>query len=90
MTIRLQLDNVELIEPETIRFDFLGKDSIRYENEVKVERKVFELVKEFKTKDANGTSECNLLQSDEASILYPSDANPIAVYGWAQERMVEA
>lgn len=53
----MQLENVELIEPETIRFDFLGKDSIRYENEVKVERKVFQLVKEFSTHDANGKSE---------------------------------
>ena len=30
-----------------IRFDFLGKDSIRYENEVVVHPKVYQLVKKF-------------------------------------------
>ncbi|KAK9844953.1 hypothetical protein WJX74_009017 [Apatococcus lobatus] len=55
----LKLENVELLEPETIRFDFLGKDSIRYENEVKVERKVFQLVKEFSTHDAHGNKKKN-------------------------------
>ena len=58
--VGLQVENVDLIEPDTIRFDFLGKDSIRYENEVKVERKIFELVKEFSAKDGNGRSESPL------------------------------
>lgn len=28
----VQHENVELIPPRTLKFDFLGKDSIRYEN----------------------------------------------------------
>ena len=37
-----------------IRFDFLGKDSIRYENEVAVHPRVHALVKEFCKNDSNG------------------------------------
>ena len=37
-----------------IKFDFLGKDSIRYENEVQVHPRVYELVKEFCRKDEKG------------------------------------
>lgn len=33
---RAQVENVECIEPNHIRFDFLGKDSMRYENTVEV------------------------------------------------------
>ena len=32
----LQVENVECIAPNQIKFDFLGKDSIRYENTVEV------------------------------------------------------
>lgn len=31
-----QVENVEVVAPHSIRFDFLGKDSIRYENTVEV------------------------------------------------------
>jgi hypothetical protein len=37
-----------------IKFDFLGKDSIRYENEVEVEEKVWRLVQKFCNKNADG------------------------------------
>ncbi len=40
-----------------IKFDFLGKDSIRYENEVQVHPRVYELVKEFCQKDEKGNRE---------------------------------
>ena len=36
-----------------IKFDFLGKDSIRYENEVVVHPKVYQLVKKFCQQFAN-------------------------------------
>jgi len=32
------VENVECIAPNHIKFDFLGKDSIRYENTVEVSR----------------------------------------------------
>lgn len=37
----LRLEHVRLVEPSTVVFDFLGKDSIRYYNEVRVEPIVF-------------------------------------------------
>lgn len=40
-----------------IKFDFLGKDSIRYENKVQVHPRVYELVKEFCRKDEKGNRE---------------------------------
>lgn len=43
----LKCEHVELVEPATIKFDFLGKDSIRYENSVEVERAVFDNIKSF-------------------------------------------
>ena len=54
----LQVENVECIAPDHIKFDFLGKDSIRYENQVKVEDKVFKNVQLFMRETAGGGSEC--------------------------------
>lgn len=44
----LKVENVEPVPPNTLKFDFLGKDSIRYQNEVKVERPVFEAIQQFR------------------------------------------
>ena len=51
----MQVENVECLEGDHIKFDFLGKDSIRYENEVVVHPKVHQLVKKFcqQTSDKN-------------------------------------
>lgn len=51
-----QVENVEVLEDNHIKFDFLGKDSIRYENEVAVHPKVHSLVRQFckTTKDNKG------------------------------------
>lgn len=45
----LQVENVECKSDgeNHITFDFLGKDSIKYFNTVKVEPRVFQLVKDF-------------------------------------------
>lgn len=37
----LRVEHVECIEPATIKFDFLGKDSMRYENSTEVPRVIF-------------------------------------------------
>ena len=52
----VQVENVECLEGDHIKFDFLGKDSIRYENEVVVHPKVHALVKKFcqQTSDKKG------------------------------------
>lgn len=44
----LRVEHVGLIPPNRLRFDFLGKDSIRYVNEVEVDEQVFKNVKIFK------------------------------------------
>jgi DNA topoisomerase-1 len=44
----LKYEHVTLREPNTVIFDFLGKDSIRFYNEFVVERQVFKNLKMFK------------------------------------------
>jgi DNA topoisomerase-1 len=44
----LKYEHVILEEPDTVIFDFLGKDSIRFHQEVKVQRQVFKNLKMFK------------------------------------------
>jgi DNA topoisomerase I len=44
----LKFEHVTLEEPDTVIFDFLGKDSIRFHQEVKVQRQVFKNLKMFK------------------------------------------
>ena len=43
----MQVGNVECVAPDHIKFDFLGKDSMRYENETAVHPKVFQLMQQF-------------------------------------------
>lgn len=42
-----QVGNVECVKPDRIKFDFLGKDSMRYENETAVDLRVFKLMAKF-------------------------------------------
>ncbi|KAK3695071.1 hypothetical protein B0T22DRAFT_368247 [Podospora appendiculata] len=44
----LKFEHVTLREPNTVIFDFLGKDSIRFYNEFSVDRQVFKNLKMFK------------------------------------------
>jgi hypothetical protein len=43
-----------MLENNQIKFDFLGKDSIRYENIVDVKPEVWKNMKAFKLSDCNG------------------------------------
>lgn len=47
----MQAENVEMLEDNKIKFDFLGKDSIRYENVVDVDPEVWKNMKDFKARD---------------------------------------
>ena len=49
-----QAENVEMVEGNKIKFDFLGKDSIRYENTVDVAAEVWKNMKAFKKSDRFG------------------------------------
>ncbi|XP_028102476.1 DNA topoisomerase 1-like [Camellia sinensis] len=43
----LKVENVEPMPPNILKFDFLGKDSIRYQNEVEVELPVLKAIQQF-------------------------------------------
>jgi len=53
-TCTLKVQNVELLPSSTIRLDFLGKDSIKYENTVKVDKRVYKNIKSFVKNTAGG------------------------------------
>ncbi|KAG8367360.1 hypothetical protein BUALT_Bualt16G0064000 [Buddleja alternifolia] len=50
----LKVENVEPMPPNTLKFDFLGKDSIRYQNEVEVEIDVFKAIQQFRSGKRGG------------------------------------
>ena len=50
----LKVKHIQLREPNTVVFDFLGKDSIRYYNEVEVEPQVFKNLRIFKKEPKDG------------------------------------
>ncbi|XP_078433045.1 DNA topoisomerase 1 alpha-like [Wolffia australiana] len=50
----LKVENVMLVPPNKLQFDFLGKDSIRYFNTVEVEPAVYKAVGELRMKNQNG------------------------------------
>ncbi|XP_051131642.1 DNA topoisomerase 1 alpha-like [Andrographis paniculata] len=45
----LKVENVEPVPPNILKFDFLGKDSIRYQNDVEVETAVFKAIQQFRS-----------------------------------------
>lgn len=49
----LKYEHITLKEPDVVIFDFLGKDSIRYYDEVQVDRQVFKNLKHFKKEPKN-------------------------------------
>jgi DNA topoisomerase I len=54
LCLYMQAENVEMQDDNHIKFDFLGKDSIKYENTVKVAPEVWQNMKAFKRSDQNG------------------------------------
>ncbi|OVA14492.1 DNA topoisomerase I [Macleaya cordata] len=50
----LKVENVELVAPNKLQFDFLGKDSIRYFNTVEVELPVYKAIGQFQTGKKDG------------------------------------
>ncbi|XP_047311133.1 DNA topoisomerase 1 alpha-like [Impatiens glandulifera] len=50
----LKVENVEPKPPNILKFDFLGKDSIRYQNEVEVEHLVFKAIQQFRSGKKDG------------------------------------
>lgn len=52
----LKVENVECVPPHSVKFDFLGKDSIRYENVVDVDARVYANVRDFCAADVRGAA----------------------------------
>ncbi|XP_073132102.1 DNA topoisomerase 1-like [Henckelia pumila] len=50
----LKVENVEPVPPNILKFDFLGKDSIRYQNEVLVDTAVFKAIQQFRNGKKGG------------------------------------
>ncbi|KAM3395321.1 DNA topoisomerase 1 alpha [Capsicum galapagoense] len=50
----LKVENVEPVPPNILKFDFLGKDSIRYQNEVAVYEPVFKAIQQFRSGKKDG------------------------------------
>lgn len=50
----LKVENVETKPPNILKFDFLGKDSIRYQNAVEVEPPVFSAIEQFRSGKEGG------------------------------------
>ncbi|KAJ8568538.1 hypothetical protein K7X08_028071 [Anisodus acutangulus] len=50
----LKVENVEPVPPNILKFDFLGKDSIRYQNEVAVYEPVFKAIQKFRSGKKGG------------------------------------
>ncbi|XP_051148681.1 DNA topoisomerase 1 alpha-like isoform X2 [Andrographis paniculata] len=50
----LKVENVEPVPPNILKFDFLGKDSIRYQNQVEVEIPVFKAIQQFRSGKKGG------------------------------------
>lgn len=50
----LRYEHIKLEAPNTLHFDFLGKDSIRYQNTVQVDVQVFKNIKIFKKQVGEG------------------------------------
>jgi len=57
----LRVEHITLEPPNILNFDFLGKDSMRYENSVEVPKKVYNNIKRFKQGKKEGTELFHLL-----------------------------
>ena len=71
VSVWLQACNVEMRDGSKINFDFLGKDSVRYENLVDVPPEVWNNMKAFKEKTADGKrkpGEDNLFDAMDAQV----------------------
>lgn len=61
----LKCEHVECLPPQTIKFDFLGKDSIRYENSVDVEKPVFKNIEKFMAGKKPGDQLFDLMDAND-------------------------
>ncbi|KAK1305622.1 DNA topoisomerase 1 [Acorus calamus] len=68
----LKIENVALLPPNKIQFDFLGKDSIRYFNTVEVELPVYKAIGQFRSGKKDGQDLFDKLDTSKLNSLMPS------------------
>nr|GLL24185.1 DNA topoisomerase 1 beta-like [Ipomoea trifida] len=61
----LKVENVEPVPPDTLKFDFLGKDSIRYQNDVRVLEPVFKAIQQFRKGKKDGDDLFDMLDTSK-------------------------
>ncbi|KAF4401902.1 hypothetical protein G4B88_017414 [Cannabis sativa] len=61
----LKVENVKPIPPNKLEFNFLGKDSIRYENTVEVELPVYKAIMQFQSGKKGGDDLFDLLDTSK-------------------------
>ncbi|XP_058070767.1 DNA topoisomerase 1 alpha-like isoform X2 [Magnolia sinica] len=61
----MKVENVTLLPPNKLQFDFLGKDSIRYFNTVEVERPVYNAIAQFQIGKKEGACLFDKLDSSK-------------------------
>ncbi|KAL3828647.1 hypothetical protein ACJIZ3_017449 [Penstemon smallii] len=64
----LKVENVEPVPPNILKFDFLGKDSIRYQNEVEVETAVFKAIQQFRSGKKGGDDLFDKLDTSKLNV----------------------
>ena len=64
----LKVEHVTLVPPNSLQFDFLGKDSIRYFNTVEVEELVYKAIGQFKKGKKEGNDLFDLLDTTKLNL----------------------
>ncbi|GMH33694.1 hypothetical protein BSKO_01528 [Bryopsis sp. KO-2023] len=72
----LKVANVQLLDNDQLEFDFLGKDSIQYQNTVKVNPKVYKNVELFKKQSKDGKAR-RFPAADEEQLFDAFDAQDL-------------
>lgn len=67
----LRVEHIELKEPSTVVFDFLGKDSMRYFNEVPVDIQVFKNLQLFKQGNKENPKKTGDMLFDRITVCAP-------------------
>lgn len=63
----LRIEHVELIEPSTVKLSFLGKDSVKYNNKIKVPNNIYNNLKDFSKNKNKGDNLFDLINSNDVN-----------------------
>lgn len=63
----LRVEHIDLLDNNKIKLDFLGKDSVRYVNTIKVEQQIYKNISEFKNKKDKKDSLFDLVNTSDVN-----------------------